>query len=285
MAAPRGDTVGEWNTAMVERITPGVTASEAKVVLFDFDGTVSIIRSGWVKVMVPMMVEFLLELKTGESEEQLTAIVDEFVARLTGRQTMYQMIALAEEIEKRGGKPLDPLTYKKIYLDRLHATIHHRIEELEQGDCPPEKYLVPGARALLEYLRGRNMRMYLASGTDQEFMRHEARLLDVYRYFDGGVYGALDDYKSFSKKILIQRLISSAECRGREFLGFGDGYVEIENIKEVGGVAVGVATDEPACLEVDPWKRKRLVGVGADFIIPNFLALDELRAQLFPNGA
>ena len=104
------------------------------------------------------------------------------------------------------------------------------------------------------------------------------------RYFDGGVYGALDDYKSFSKRILIQRLIASAEVRGPEFLGFGDGYVEIENVKEVDGVAVGVATAEPECLAVDEWKRSRLAGVGADFIVPNFLCRDELMAVLFRNG-
>jgi phosphoglycolate phosphatase len=123
--------------------------------------------------------------------------------------------------------------------------------------------------------------MYLASVTDKIYMREEARLLDVDRYFDGGVYGALDDYKSFSKKILIQRLIASAECQGDQFLGFGDGYVEIENIKEVGGVAVGVATAEPECLEVDQWKRKRLASVGADYIIPNFSCRDELLNTLF----
>jgi phosphoglycolate phosphatase len=60
--------------------------------------------------------------------------------------------------------------------------------------------------------------------------------------------------------------------------------VEIENIKEVGGVAVGVATDEPECQAVDEWKRTRLAGVGADFIIPNYLALPELLGTLFPNG-
>src|SRR5438105_1960557 len=115
-------------------------------------------------------------------------------------------------------------------------------------------------------------------------MRQEARLLDVDRYFEGGVFGALDDYKSFSKKILIQQVIAKAECNGDQFLGFGDGYVEIENVKEVGGVAVGVATAEPECRVVDLWKRDRLVGVGADFIIPNFLSRGELLGALFPNG-
>jgi hypothetical protein len=115
-------------------------------------------------------------------------------------------------------------------------------------------------------------------------MREEAGLLDMARYFDGRVYGALDDYKSFSKKILIQRLIAASEFQGTEFLGFGDGYVEIENIKEVGGVAVGVATAEPECRAVDEWKRLRLAGVGADFIVPNFLCRDELLHALFSNG-
>jgi hypothetical protein len=59
--------------------------------------------------------------------------------------------------------------------------------------------------------------------------------------------------------------------RDDEFLDFGDGHVEIENMKEVGGVAVGVATAEPECQVVDEWKRQRLAGVGADFIAPNFL--------------
>ena len=45
-------------------------------------------------------------------------MVEEFVGRLTGKQTMYQMIELADQIAKRGGTPLDPLEYKKMYLDR-----------------------------------------------------------------------------------------------------------------------------------------------------------------------
>ena len=124
--------------------------------------------------------------------------------------------------------------------------------------------------------------MYLASGTDQPYMREEARLLQVDAYFDGRVYGALDDYQSFSKKILIDRLISGSGFRGDQFLGFGDGYVEIQNVKEVGGVAVGVATDEPLCVEVDQTKRRRLAGVGADWIVPNFNCYDELMSALFP---
>ena len=270
---------------MIEFLSQGANAERARIALFDFDGTLSTIRAGWVEVMVPMMVELLAGLKTGESEAALTAIVKEFVGRLTGKQTMYQMIELADQIAARGGKPEDPLVYKKMYLDRLWEQIKDRVEALEKGHASPEEYLVPGSRKLLERLKARGLKMYLASGTDEAYMRREADLLDVSKYFEGRVFGALDDYKAFSKSILIQRIIASAESKGEEFLGFGDGYVEIENVKQVGGVAVGVATDEPACLKIDEWKRNRLKKVGADWIVPNFLEHDELFAALFPADA
>jgi phosphoglycolate phosphatase len=69
--------------------------------------------------------------------------------------------------------------------------------------------------------------------------------------------------------------------RGDEIVGFGDGYVEIEEVKLAGGVTVGVATKEPACAEVDDWKRQRLIGAGADFIVPNYLAHERLLDTLF----
>ena len=239
--------------------------------LFDFDGTLSLIRSGWVDVMVPMMVEILLDLKTGETEAELRAIVEEFVWRLTGKETIYQMMEFADHVTRRGGNALDPLEYKKMYLDLLWVKISGRVEDLQNGRASPEQYLVPGARALLERSEERGLEMYLASGTDEIYMKEEARLLDVARYFDGGVYGALDDYKSFSKKILIQRILSQTDVRGREIIGFGDGYRRDRRSEAGGRRAVGVATTEPECRVVDDWKRQRLIGVGADYIVPNFL--------------
>lgn len=267
---------------MIEQLRPGVHANDARVVLFDFDGTLSLIRTGWVNVMVPQMVEILAGLKTGESEEQLRAIVNDFVARLTGKETIYQMMELAEQIKQRGGQPEDPKVYKKMYLDALHEVIKDRLESLRQGKADPDAHMVPGSRQLLEELRGRGLKLYLASGTDHENVVEEAKLLDVYRYFDGGVFGALDDLSKFSKALLVKQIVESSEYRGEEFLGFGDGYVEIEVVKQAGGVAVGVASDEPACEVVDEWKRNRLAGVGADFIVPNYANMDALRTALFP---
>ena len=265
----------------MEQVSPGASAAAAKVALFDFDGTISVIRSGWVEVMAPMMVEILLDLKTGESEVELDTLIRELIWRTTGKETIYQMMDFAAEVSKRGGKPLEALQYKKMYLDLLWVRIVGRIEDLKTGRVDPEKYMVPGARELLHALRERGLKMYLASGTDEIYMAEEARLLGVYPLFDGGVYGAQEDYKSFSKKILIQRILSSTDVRGEEIVGFGDGYVEIEETKLVGGTTVGVATREPECAEIDDWKRQRLIGVGADFIVPNFSNHPHLLETLF----
>ena len=78
------------------------------------------------------------------------------------------------------------------------------------------------------------------------------------------------------------KLLAEKRLAGESLLGFGDGYVEIENVKEVGGVAVGVATDEPECRTLDSWKRDRLAGAGADVIIANYECRQELFTILFP---
>ena len=226
--------------------------------------------------MVPLCVEQLAACGSDESDEELHTVVEEFVWRLTVG-TIYQMMALADAIKSRGGDPLEPLAYKKIYLDRLWVKICNRLEDLREGRVDPEQYLVPGAKTLIEELAGRGLRLYLASGTDDANVKEEARLLGIAPYFAGGIFGAQDDLSSFSKALLVQQILSkTGGMQADELLVFGDGYVEIEEVKKVGGTAVGVATAEPACLTIDEWKRQRLIRVGADFIVPNFLGIDEL---------
>jgi len=54
-------------------------------------------------------------------------------------------------------------------------------------------------------------------------------------------------------------------------------------VKLAGGVTVGVATEEPDCLAPDAWKRQRLIGAGADYIVPNYLCQSALLPMLFAN--
>ena len=166
-------------------------------IVFDFDGTISLIRNGWQNVMVPMMVEFLqTETDTTETREGLESIVVEFVDRLTGKQTIYQMIQLSEEIKKRGGKPKEPLAYKDAYNQRLLPIVEQRIADLTSGTLAAESLRVPMALEFLQSLHKAGMKCYLASGTDVEFVKNEAELLGVAAYFNGGIFGALREYKN-----------------------------------------------------------------------------------------
>ena len=240
-------------------------------VLFDFDGTLSLIRQGWPEVMTPMFAEFLPPLP-GETREERERLAFEDIMRLNGKQTIYQMIQLAERIRERGGEPREPLWYKHEYLRRLNERIEGRLEGLRSGRIQPDELLVHGARGLLEALQRRGLPLYLASGTDEVFVREEADLLDVSRYFGRHIYGALDNYRQFSKAMVIERILKENQIAGAQLLSFGDGYVEIQNTKEVGGLAVAVASDEAhnGSGEFDEWKRRRLTGVGADVVIPDF---------------
>lgn len=254
----------------IEVLRTDLPRGRFRFVLFDFDGTLSLIREGWPQVMIPMMVGVLKETGTGETEAELTSAVEEFVMRLNGKQTIYQMIQLTEEVRRRGGNPLDPLAYKHRYHELLMARIRGRLADLESGAASPDDWVVPGSHALLEELRRRGLNLYLASGTDLKYVRREAELLGLAGYFGQHIYGALDDYHNFSKGMVIERLLTENHLHGEELLGFGDGYVEIEEIKRAGGVAVAVASDEVMRRGVHAWKRQRLVRAGADIVIPEY---------------
>ncbi|MBI4657300.1 MAG: haloacid dehalogenase-like hydrolase [Verrucomicrobia bacterium] len=252
-------------------------------VLFDFDGTLSLIRQGWPDVMLPMFVD-MLPKKNGEAEDEVRQMLFDDIMRLNGKQTIYQMIQFSERVKERGGEARDPLWYKKEYLRRLDERILHRIEGIAKGSLERDDFLVFGARALLDKLANRGLKLYLASGTDEPFVKKEAELLDLSRYFNEHIYGAKDDYKTFSKKMVIDRILRENRIEGAELLAFGDGYVEIENTKEVGGLAVAVASDEAhnGSGRMDEWKRRRLMGVGADICIPDYRDCEPLLQVLFP---
>ena len=267
---------------LVEFVPTFAPRRQISHVLFDFDGTLSLIRQGWPEVMLPMFLE-LLPRQEGDTDDQLRQMLLDDIMRLNGKQTIYQMIQFAERVTARGGEAKEPIWYKKEYLRRLDYRIGHRIEGIAAGTLQRDDFLVYGTRSLLESLSNRKLKLYLASGTDEPFVKAEAKLLDVERYFGDHIYGAKDDYKSFSKKMVIERLLRENRIPGEQLLSFGDGYVEIENTKEAGGLAVAVASDEAhnGSGRMDEWKRTRLLGVGADVVIPDYRDGDALLDCIF----
>lgn len=270
---------------MVERFSEAPVGGFEYAVL-DFDGTLSLIREGWQKIMVPYFIEEMMQAPGANalSEAQITYQVRDFITLLTGKQTIYQCIRLAEEISALGGTPKPPQVYKDEYHRRLLLHIDARIRGLKDGTIDPETLTVPGTYQLLDMLKRHNVTPFLASGTDEIYVREEVRLLHLEGYFGKHIYGAQTDYKTFSKKMVIERILRENHLSGEKLLGFGDGYVEIENVREVGGFAVGVPSNESERCGIDEWKRERLIRAGANIIIPDYRDIEELEAVLFPNA-
>ena len=267
--------------AYIETINKDLEVGEISSVLFDFDGTVSVIREGWQEIMVPMMVEELMKTPNHGPQEALHEYVREYVYVLTGKDTIFQMMRLAEEVQKRGGTALEPLEYKREYHRRLWRRIEHRVAGLKSGVIDPHEMVIEGAIELIEDLHSRSVDMYLASGTDHPYVVDEARALGIDNHFGEHIYGALDNYWERSKAKIIKDILEKNDLHGSSLLTFGDGFVEIENCKEVGGLAIGVASDEVNRHGINHWKRERLIRAGADIIIPDFSDLPALTGLLF----
>ena len=272
--------------ASVEYLTRPEPGRRFRAALFDFDGTVSLIRQGWQDVMIPYFTEVLSDTPEGRQsrEEDLYACAREFVDRLTGKQTIFQCMALDEAVVARGGPARDPMAYKNEYLRRLMQRIDSRLSALRSGSADPEDYLVRGASDFLRGLCEMEMPIFLASGTDQPAVREEARLLGVDRFFGDRIFGARDeDATACSKELVIRRILTEQGLSGRDLLSFGDGFVEIELVANIGGYPVAVATDEARRQGVDPAKRERLIAAGAAAVVPDFGPTEEL-LSLVRNG-
>lgn len=265
----------------IEILNDSKPRGQIRFALFDFDGTISVFRAGWQVVMTELMLEVLTQAPCVEALEDLKVVVRDAIDFSTGKQTIYQMIALEEMMRERGGDALSAQEYKNEFSARLQAYIAHRVEGVRNGQIPREKMIVPGALEVLEAMKARGIRCYLASGTDQPFVEEEAGILGVTDYFEG-IYGAQVDYKSFSKRQVIERLIEENGLHGTQLVGFGDGFVEIEELVAVGGIAIGVASEEHSWTEPDAWKRERLIRAGADYIIPDYRDHTALMDYLFP---
>jgi len=265
----------------LELINKNIPRGQIRFAIFDFDGTISLIREGWQDIMIPMMVNILLETPNHENHDVIQQIVRKYVTDMTGKQTIYQMIRLAEEVEKRGGKSEEPLEYKAHYHELLMNRIRERLRGLREKQIKPNEMAVPGSISALKKITQAGITCFLASGTDENYVLDEACLLEITPFFQG-IYGARDDYKNFSKRMIIQKIIQDNNLQGPELVSFGDGFVEIEDTKSVGGIAIGLATDESGQTGIDLWKRDRLIASGADVIMPDFNQFADLWQYLMP---
>jgi rfaE bifunctional protein kinase chain/domain len=252
-------------------------------VLLDHDGTLSTLRQGWEEIMEPMMVRAILgsTTPTPELRERVRRAVEEFIAKTTGIQTLRQMEGLAAMVRDFGfvlqDQILSAALYKKEYTTLLHRLVDERVEKLKVGVYTVNDVVMCNAVHLIAALHGAGLTLYLASGTDQNDVREEAAATGLAPYFEGRIYGAVDEEGYDVKKIVVQRILREiGKDHGATLLGIGDGPVEIREVRKAGGFTIGIASDEIQRRGWNLRKRTRLIQAGADLLVPDYSQLEPL---------
>jgi len=262
----------------IEIVNSDVTLGQIEHAIFDHDGTISSLRQGWESIMEPVMVQSILGDKYHSVGEEVyhrvLKRVKEYIDQSTGIETIQQMHALVEMVREFGfiseEKILDARGYKRIYNDALMQQVNYRLEKLKRGELDVFDYTIKGALKFLKALYERGVKLYLASGTDREDVALEAESLGYARFFEGRIYGSIGEVTKNTKRIVLETIIGENRLHGSELVCFGDGPVELRETKRVGGIAVGVASDEVRRYGLNRAKRSRLIKAGADLLIPDF---------------
>jgi phosphoglycolate phosphatase len=267
----------------LEIIRPDHPRGPFRCVVFDFDGTLSLLRADWQGLMIPLMVEVLEATGTRESVGELTALVTDLVTRTTGRPTIVQMQALAGEVTRRGQAPRGPLEYLAVYHELLMAQTNGRIEAVQAGIASADEMLIPGSLPLIRELVGRELLLVISSGTELDHVRHETVVLGLGSVFGERIHGPVNNDPNSSKLGVLQMLIAERGLRGEEIVCIGDGAAEMQAARTVGALALGVASDEVhRSGRINPLKREHLLRAGADVIVPDYQNLTTIRRLLNP---
>jgi len=243
---------------------------EIKCAIFDFDGTLSTLRCGWEEIMRPLMYECIVgdsQLSDTESEK-IKADIYAYVDESTGIQTIGQMKWLVNAIKIYGfnqNASDDPWFYKAEYNRRLMKRVAVERDKLTRGEIPRETYLIDGSENFLKALKKRGIKLFAASGTDEEDVVKEATALELAHYFDE-IAGSKPHSEQCSKDEVIKRLLKE----NSEMIVIGDGKVEIRLGRENGALTLGVASNEQARRGINPVKQNRLTDAGAHAIVGDF---------------
>lgn len=258
---------------------------DIRYAIFDNDGTISTLREGWELIMEPMMVNAILGEHFADADREVlrkvSGRVREFIDQTTGIQTLKQMKFLLGLIREfgyvPGDKMLDEFGYKKVYNDELLKLVKLREQKLGNEELSVNDLTVKNAIPFLETLQKKGIKMFLASGTDVEDVRHEASILGYSHFFEDRIFGAVGDLTKEAKRIVLEKILDNiGPSETRKIVTFGDGPVEIRETRKHGGITVGVASNELRRYGLNLTKRTRLIKAGADIIVPDFSQSERL---------
>ncbi|MFA5863185.1 MAG: PfkB family carbohydrate kinase [Phycisphaerae bacterium] len=278
-----------WRDSEIEIVNRDLSFEQIKHVIFDHDGTISTLRQGWEQIMEPVMVKSILGRHYLDAPEELyqqvLRRVREYIDQSTGIETIVQMQTLEKMVRQfclvETRDILDPAGYKQIYNQALMEMVRIRTGKLQRGELDPGDNTIKGAPEFLQALYECGVKLYLASGTDHADVVREANILGYADLFEDRIYGWTGQGNGSAKKMVIEQILHENKLSGSQLLCVGDGPVELRLCKKVGGLAVGVASDEIRRYGLNSAKRTRLIKAGADILISDYSQRETLLSLLF----
>jgi phosphoglycolate phosphatase len=242
-----------------------------RLAVFDFDGTLSWLRHGWPELMCQVFLPYY-PMRPDESPAQVRQELVAEILSTNGRPSIVQMQTFAERVQARHAKAPAPEELLLQYQGRLDQVIAERSEMILRQKARADDFVVFGARTMLELLQQRGIKLFILSGTLEDRVKQEANLLDLARYFDDRIFGSPPDSSRFSKRDVLDKILAEENLQGQDLLCFGDGPVEILHARELGGLAVALASDEDhnGSGRMDPVKRAQLIDAGAHVVMPDY---------------
>jgi len=211
-------------------------------------------------------------VRAGESEEEVCELLSGDILQLSGKPTILQVMRFCQCAADRGKHDLDPDLLLREYQKQLLDEVEKRSRCILEGIISSDEFMVYGARSFLCYLQELGLSMSIVSATTEPSVIKEAALLKIDHFFGRQIYGCGRDDRNYSKRDIFSHILDTEKLDGENLLAFGDGPVEIEFCKELGGLGIGVASEEErnGSGVMDPGKKLRLLQAGADIIIPDF---------------
>jgi phosphoglycolate phosphatase len=235
-----------------------------RLAVFDFDGTLSLLREGWATIMARQGLE-LLDDPTREAELELEMLM------LSGKPSIVQMQRLVEIAQAAGRPHPTDAELLQQFQQRLAGILNARLNAV--AGSPRGAFCVPGASEILDEFKLLGIPCVLLSGTKKDYVLAEAELLGVLHYFGGEVYAPEENNSTFTKIDVLTKLMKQHGLEGAQLIGFGDGYAETVAVQELGGYVVGLATRDIGEDGLHPMKEEMLYRLGADIVLPNYLPL------------
>lgn len=265
---------------MIEIIRP-LPTQRPRLAVFDYDGTISLIRCGWQQSMSNAFVDALQGLDNPESPSELRAMIDAYVYGTAGQPTNTQMAWIADLVVQRGGPRLPASEYRARYDSVMAVKIADRIAGAQSGTIAAEELMVPYVRQMLDLVQQAGIPIALLSGTDREFLYQETQALGISHYFGDLVYGPGSHDPNYSKTSAIHEMMQRFDLGDGEIISFGDGPIEADATHAVNGVVIGIALDEEHGAQLDQRKRQLLLEHHASVITIDFREYQQLFAMCF----